>query len=417
MPDFNPNECLKHYLQYAYEKLDLSENERKIFEAPQKEISVELPIKLSNGDLKVFRGYRVQYNNSRGPYKGGIRFNPSVDLSHTKALAFAMTFKTAVIDIPFGGAKGGLNCNPKELSKQDLEIITKAYLEKMLDVFGPNKDIPAPDMGTGEQEMAWIFEAYCKIRSYEPAIVTGKPLALAGITGRTEATGYGVALFTKLAAQDELGELKDLKVAVQGFGNVGAHAAHKLHEYGAKVVAVSDADCTIYDENGLDIPDLMKKVYAKKSEGATLKSYAGKDCQNRDEILTLDVDILVPAAIEAVITSKNADDIKAKMIVEGANIPVTYNADQILNKKGITVIPDIVANAGGVLVSYYEWCQNRQGLTWTREEVFSKFESKIHDTWKKLYNYKKEHDVCFRNAAYYLAVERIKESLELRGYF
>lgn len=373
------------------------------------------PILMDDGNVRVFDGYRVIHNDVLGPSKGGIRYAPDVSLSEVKALAAWMTWKCAVVNVPFGGAKGGVVCNPKEMSPGELERLTRRYTSGMLEVFGPEKDIPAPDMNTNEQIMAWILDTYAMhARHTNTAIVTGKPIALGGSLGRVEATGRGV-MTTTLAAMERIG-MKPFTatVAVQGFGNVGSIAAKLLREQGCKVVAVSDVSGGYFNGDGLDI---VKMIEYSRANGFSLEGYRDAELISNDELLTLDVDVLVPAAKEDQITSKNADNIKARIIAEGANGPTSPEADDILHEKGSLVVPDILANAGGVTVSYFEWVQDRHGYFWTLDRVNRRLDFMMREAFDKVYDTAEKHDVSLRIGAYVLAVDKVASALRLRGIY
>ncbi|MBX2822521.1 MAG: Glu/Leu/Phe/Val dehydrogenase [Rhodothermaceae bacterium] len=373
------------------------------------------PVVMDDGNVKVFEGFRVIHNDVLGPSKGGIRYAPDVNLSEVKALAAWMTWKCAVVNVPFGGAKGGVTCNPRKMSPGELERLTRRYTSGLMEVFGPEKDIPAPDMNTNEQIMAWILDTYAMhARHTNTAIVTGKPIALGGSRGRVEATGRGV-MTTTLAAMERIG-MKPFTstVAVQGFGNVGSIAAKLLREQGCKVVAVSDVSGGYYNADGLDI---IKMIEYSRANGFSLDGYRDADLISNDELLTLDVDVLVPAAKEDQITVKNAHDIKAKIIAEGANGPTSPEADDILNEKGTLVVPDILANAGGVTVSYFEWVQDRHGYFWTLDRVNRRLDFMMREAFDTVYDTAEKHDVSLRIGAYVLAVDKVASALRLRGIY
>jgi len=379
--------------------LTVPKETRDILLAPEREITVNFPVRMDNGKLKVFKGFRIQHNSERGPYKGGIRYWPTVDFDDVSALSAWMTFKCAVMDLPFGGAKGGVICDPYKLSKNELHKITKEYTKAIACVIGPNKDIPAPDVGTNGEVMKWMCRAYSKIvgkRTY--SIVTGKPVSYGGSLGRKEATGRGVAIIA-----NELVNVKDKTVVIQGFGNVGMNAAKTLYDMGAKIIAVSDINGEIYDKKGIDIDNLI--LYMEYKGKGSLSNH--KNLTNNNTILEIDCDILIPAAIENVITIKNADKIKAKYIVEGANGPITPDAENILLKKKITIAPDILANAGGVTVSYYEWVQNNFNEHWSLEKVNDKLEKKLKEAYQIVSTTSEKYGTDLRTGAYILAIDRI----------
>ncbi|MFN3801059.1 Glu/Leu/Phe/Val family dehydrogenase, partial [Belliella pelovolcani] len=377
---------------------------------------VSLPITMDNGKIQVFEGIRVIHSNILGPAKGGIRFAPDVHLDEVKALAAWMTWKCAVVDIPYGGGKGGVRCNPREMSKGEIERLMRAYTLAMLDVFGPDKDIPAPDMGTGPREMAWLMDEYSKAKGMTVnSVVTGKPLVLGGSLGRTEATGRGV-MVSALAAMQKL-KINPFQAtcAVQGFGNVGSWASLLLEERGLKIVAISDISGAYHNENGINIQEAI--AYRDGNNG-TLEGFKGAEKLNDPmELLELDVDVLVPAAVEDVITIHNVDKIKAKLIVEGANGPTSAKADAIINEKGIMAVPDILANAGGVTVSYFEWVQNRLGYKWTAERVNRRSDRIMKDAFDHVYEASIKYDVPMRIAAYIVAIDKVAKTYTFRGGF
>ena len=409
----NPFESMLSQLSHATELLGLSQAAQQVLQHPAKQIIVSLPIRMDDGTIRVFKGYRVIYSDLLGPSKGGIRYNPHVTLDEVTALAGWMTWKCAVVDIPLGGAKGGIQCDPKAMSAGELERLTRAYTQAMLAVFGPDQDIPAPDMGTGPREMAWLMDEYSKAKGMAiPAVVTGKPLALGGSLGRVEATGRGIMVAT-LAAMAKL-QLKPQQatVAIQGFGNVGAHAAWLLQEHGAKIVAISDLSGAYYCKAGIDI----QKAMDYKAQQKKLMGLAGVEKLADEALLTLPVDVLIPAAKENAITRANAHQIQARLIVEGANGPIAATVDQMLyNEKGIMVVPDILANAGGVIVSYFEWIQNRSGDRWTQERVERRATDSIEEAFEKVYAAAQQHSVSMRTAAYIVAVHKVAQVYQYRG--
>ncbi|MCS5490578.1 Glu/Leu/Phe/Val family dehydrogenase [Algoriphagus limi] len=412
----NPLESMMERFNIAAEKLGLSDEVYNVLKNPARQVIVSLPITMDNGKIQVFEGMRVVHSNILGPAKGGIRFAPDVHLDEVKALAAWMTWKCAVVDIPYGGGKGGVRCNPREMSKGEIERLMRAYTMAMIDVFGPDKDIPAPDMGTGPREMAWLMDEYSKAHGMTVnSVVTGKPLVLGGSLGRTEATGRGV-MVSALAAMQKL-KINPFQAtcAVQGFGNVGSWAARLLEERGLKVVAISDHTGAFYDEKGIDI---VKAIEFRDSNGGHLEGFKGGDkLEDPMDLLTLDVDVLVPAAVEDVITAKNVDQIKAKLIVEGANGPTSAKADAIINEKGIMAVPDILANAGGVTVSYFEWVQNRLGYKWTADRVNRRSDRIMKDAFEHVYEASKKYDVPMRIAAYIVAIDKVAKTYTFRGGF
>ncbi len=411
----NPFESMMERFRFAAELLNLDEGLFEYLSKPVKQIIVSVPIVMDNGEVRVFEGYRVIHDDVLGPSKGGIRYAPDVSLDEVKALAAWMTWKCAVVNVPFGGAKGGIRCNPKELSRNELERLTRRYTANLLEVFGPEKDIPAPDMNTDEQIMAWIMDTYSMhSRENETAVVTGKPLLLGGSLGRKEATGRGVTTVT-LAALDKMGIMPNkTKVAVQGFGNVGSVSAKLMHEQGAKVVAISDINGGYYNENGIDIPAAIQ--YAEE-HGKSLDGLNAGDKITNEELLELECDVLIPAAKEDQISKRNADKIKARVIAEGANGPITANADSILEQREIWVVPDILANAGGVTVSYFEWVQDRQGYFWTEERVNRRLNRMMREAFDNIYRIGEKYDITLRQAAYVFAIDKVARVLRIRGIY
>ena len=411
----NPFESMMSRFQIAAEHLGLNQGTYNVLKSPAKQVIVTLPITMDNGQVEVFEGYRVIHSNILGPSKGGIRMDMEVNLDEVKALAAWMTWKCAVVDIPFGGAKGGIKCDPGSMSPGEMERLMRAYTMALQEIFGPDRDIPAPDMGTGPREMAWLMDQYS--RSYGMtinAVVTGKPVVLGGSLGRAEATGRGVMVST-LAAMEKL-KLNPFKgtCAIQGFGNVGSWAARLLDERGVKIVALSDVSQAYYNENGINISDA---VAFQEAHNGSLTGFSGAQEISTDELLLLDVDVLVPAAVEDVITVQNAKDIKAKLIVEGANGPTSAKADKILNDLGILSVPDILANAGGVTVSYFEWVQNRLGYKWTGERVNRRSDRIMKEAFNRVYETALQYDVSLRIAAYIVAIEKVAQTYTFRGGF
>ena len=410
----NPFESMMSRFDEAARILGLDEGSYNVLKSPQKSVIVSIPVTMDNGTVQVFEGFRVVHNANLGPSKGGIRYSMDVNLDEVKALAAWMTWKCAVVGIPYGGGKGGIKCDPRKLSKGELERLTRAYTDLMVDVFGPDKDIPAPDMGTGQQEMAWIMDEYSKLVGYSsPAVVTGKPLVLGGSLGRVEATGRGVMVSTR-SALSKLGiSPVGCTCAVQGFGNVGSISAKLLQMQGMKVLAISDVTGGYYNAEGIDIE---AAIAYRDSNGGTLEGFKAERISN-EQLLELDVTVLVPAAMENQITADNADRIKAKVIVEGANGPTVASADEILNKKGIMVVPDILANAGGVTVSYFEWVQNRLGYFWTEERVNRRADRVMKTAFEAVYAASQKHNISMRIAAYVVSIGKVAEVEKLRGKF
>ncbi|PCJ21512.1 MAG: glutamate dehydrogenase [Candidatus Cloacimonadota bacterium] len=400
-----------HYFNKAADIMGLSDHIREMLASPYKSIVVQLPIEMDDGEIKVFTGYRVQHNKKRGPMKGGLRFHPSVDLNHCKSLSSLMTWKTALIDIPFGGAKGGINCDPKELSESELERITRKFTNAIASDIGPLKDIPAPDVNTNAQVMAWIMDEYSKSAGYAPGVVTGKPLDLHGSQGREAATGRGVVFICESLLEDWEQPVEGTKVVIQGFGNVGHWAAKILYDKDAKIIAVSDVSGGVYCEDGLDIPALYDFV----GEGCLLKNYPDYDKISNAELLALKCDILIPAAMGRAIHKENVNSLQCRAIVEAANSPITPEADDICFEKGITVIPDILANAGGVTVSYFEWTQNIQQFNWGEEEINTRLKLKMRKGYQTVTKVAKKHNIDMRTAAFIISIGRVGKATVLTG--
>ncbi|MGK7903634.1 MAG: Glu/Leu/Phe/Val dehydrogenase [Hormoscilla sp.] len=408
-------------LEKALKHVEISPDAIEHLKFPKASLRVSIPVRMDDGSLRVFQGYRVRYDDTRGPTKGGIRYHPHVSMDEVQSLAFWMTFKCAVLNLPFGGAKGGITVNPKELSKLELERLSRGYIDAIADFIGPDIDIPAPDVYTNETIMGWMMDQYSIIRrQLTPAVVTGKPITLGGSAGRTQATAMG-ALFAIAAIMPKFNQSpQDTTVAVQGFGNVGATLAELLSNAGYKVVAVSDSHGGIYAKKGLDIPSVRRYKEATKGIQAaycekTVCNIVEHEVISNADLLTLDVDMLVPAALENQITEQNASDIKAKYIFELANGPITSGADDILARKGIQVFPDILANAGGVTVSYFEWVQNRSGLYWTAAEVNQRLQAKMVEETENIWAIAQKEGVSMRTAAYIHALHRISEAIDAKG--
>ena len=412
----NPLESMMSRFDSAAEILGLDEATYEVLKAADKQVIVHIPVTMDNGKVRVFEGYRVIHNTILGPSKGGIRYDIHVHLDEVKALAAWMTWKCAVVDIPYGGAKGGIICDPTTMSAGEVERLTRAYTVALKDVFGPDRDIPAPDMGTGPREMAWLMDEFSKtVGMTSPAVVTGKPLVMGGSLGRTEATGRGV-MVSALAALKKL-NLKPTEVsaAVQGFGNVGSWAAKLLFDKGLKIKAVSDISGAYWNENGINIDEALEY---KNAHHGRLEGYTGATLMNDPaDLLICDVDVLVPAAVEDVITEHNAADIKAKLIVEGANGPTSASADPIINEKGILVVPDILANSGGVTVSYFEWVQNKQGFKWSLDMVTERADRIMNDAFEKVYETSQKYKIPMRIAAYVVAIDKVAQTYKFRGGF
>jgi glutamate dehydrogenase (NAD(P)+) len=391
------------YFHRAADVLGLSDKIRTILLTPRRSVKVEIVIEDEKGDLQVYEGYRVQHNMARGPMKGGLRYHPAMNEDHATALANLMTWKTAVVDVPYGGAKGGINCDPLSLSEKDLFEITIRYVEQMKEIIGPTTDIPAPDVNTNAKVMGWIMHEYSKYAGFSPAVVTGKPLDLFGSEGREAATGRGIMDVLAEALDEQGKSFNDITVAVQGFGNVGSNAARLIAERGARIVAVADSTGGVCKEEGLDIPALI----AWTTEHGRVKGFPAGEAFENTEIITWDADVLVPAALEDAIHQDNAADVKAKIIVEGSNGPTTPEADQILKEREILIIPDILANAGGVTVSYFEWAQNIQQFKWDEEQVNLELDKKMSKAYRSVREVAIQHDIDMRTAAYVLAIRRV----------
>lgn len=412
---YNPYENVLATVEKAAKILKYSPAEYESVKYPERELSVSVPVKMDDGSVKVFQGFRVQHSTVRGPAKGGIRYHQNVNKDEVKALSAWMTFKCAVADIPYGGGKGGIIVDPSALSDGELQRLTRRFTSMIAPIIGPDKDIPAPDVGTNAEVMGWIMDTYSMLNGHSiPAVVTGKPIQLGGSQGRGEATGRGIMLNTLYICKEKGIDIKNATVAVQGMGNVGSISARLLYEQGAKIVAVSDVSGGIKKDSGLDILAICKYLSVR---GNTLAGYEenGITRISNEELLEQNVTVLVPAALENQINAGNADRIQAKVIVEGANGPTTVAADEILAKKGIVLVPDILANSGGVVVSYFEWVQNLQSLEWEEDEVNQKLASKMSRAFKNVYDISEENHVSLRTGAYLIALKRVVETTKLRG--
>ncbi len=412
VPEMSPFEAVSHFFDLAAEHVDLSEEMRHVLRGTYRELRVQVPIRMDDGRLEVFTGYRVQHNGARGPYKGGIRYHPDADLDEVRALAALMTWKTAVVDIPYGGAKGGVQCDPLRMSEGERQRLTRRFTQMISYVLGVNRDVPAPDVNTDAQTMAWMMDAYSSRYGYTPAIVTGKPVELGGSYGRDAATGRGVVYTLGEAAKDLGVSLEGARVAIQGFGNVGSWTARLIGELGCRVVAVSDVRGGIIREDGLDV----QAVYDHVRETRSVVDASGTEPVSNEDLLELDVDVLIPAALDRVITADNADRVKARLVVEAANHPVTPSADAILQSKGVPVIPDILANAGGVTVSYFEWAQNIQQYRWEEDQVNAELRKVMSKAWRNVHSRATVDGVPLRLAAFAIAVEKVARAAQLRGY-
>ena len=405
-------EASAHYFNKAADQLDLTENMRTMLLTPKREVQVQVSVEMDNGELKTFIGFRVQHNSSRGPMKGGLRYHEEVDLDEVRALASLMTWKTAVVNIPYGGAKGGIAINPRELGPRELERITRKFIDQIHDVIGPDVDIPAPDMGTTADVMAWIMSQYSKYHGFNPAVVTSKPVELFGMPGREEATGRGVGILT-LKLLGRLGRKPgDASIALQGFGNVGSFAAKFLAEAECRIVAVSDVSGGYYRSEGIDVHAALH--YARE-HGNCLEGFAEAERISNDELLELDVDVLIPAALGGVITAENAPRVKAEIIIEAANEPVRPDADAVFDERGVHVLPDILANAGGVTASYFEWVQNRQHYQWGLNRVRQELDHVLSEAFERVWELSNHRQVSLRVAAYMLGIGRVGRAAILRG--
>jgi glutamate dehydrogenase/leucine dehydrogenase len=415
-PRYNPLESMNRRFDAAVEVLGLDKQFANVLRVPDKVVMANIPVTMDDGTIQVFEAYRVVHSDHLGPSKGGIRYSMDVNLDEVKALAAWMTWKCAIVNIPYGGAKGGIKCNPRAMSKGELERLTRAYTVSMKEVFGPESDIPAPDMGTGPQEMAWIVDEYSKIKGQNSwAVVTGKPIVLGGSLGRVEATGRGVMVSTRSALAKIGIKPTEATCVVQGFGNVGSKAAKLIEQMGVKIIAISDISGGYYSEGGIDINAAID--YVATSDTHTLEGFEGVQKISNADLLELECTVLVPAAMEDQITPENAHNIKAKLIVEGANGPTTAEADSILDEKGILVVPDILANAGGVTVSYFEWVQNRLGYYWTEERVNRRADRVMKLAFDNIYAASEKYHINMRLAAYVVALDKVSTTLKLRGSF
>lgn len=414
MTKYNPFDNFVAVMDKAAGVMGISEEDYLTFKYPERELKVALPVRMDDGSLKVFEGFRIQHSTLRGPAKGGVRYHQNVNVDEVRALSAWMTFKCAVAAIPYGGGKGGIVCRPREMSKGELERLTRTYIDKISAIISPNTDIPAPDVGTNAQTMDWMVDEYSKLKGESVyGIVTGKSIEIGGSKGRNEATGRGVCFVTLEMMKKYNMKPEDCKIVIQGMGNVGSISAKLLAEEGAKIIAVSDVSCAIYNENGLDISGIYKYLDSGKN---LLDGYTG-DCKRitNAELLELPCDILVPAALENQITAENADRIKAKIVIEAANGPTSVEADEILNKKGVKVLPDILSNSGGVIVSYFEWVQNLQNFYWEEDDVNAKLKRQIVGAFNDVFDAREKYDCTFRVAAYIVALNRLVTAKKLRG--
>ncbi|MEA3323299.1 MAG: Glu/Leu/Phe/Val dehydrogenase [Patescibacteria group bacterium] len=417
----NPFENAMQQLQNAADVVETGESVLELLQKPQRIHEIAIPVKMDNGKLKTFRGYRVQYNNARGPYKGGIRFHPAVDINEVKALSFWMAIKCAVVGLPYGGAKGGVEVNPKELSKRELQELSRGYVRGLYLEIGPNIDIPAPDVYTNEQVMGWMMDQYSLLKGYtSPGSFTGKPVEIGGITARATATARGGFTLLERIVEKSNKKPQDVRIAIQGFGNAGYIFAQLVYDAGYRIVGVSDSRGAIISKNGKGINPY--KVFERKQEKGAI--YCDKSVCDMDEyagatnedLLVMDCDVVVPAAIENQITQENASDIKADTIIELANGPTTPEADEILYKNNVTVVPDVLANAGGVTASYFEWSQNMQNTSWSESETNRKLAEIMIESYESVYDTAKKYDIDYRKASFVLAIERITQAMEGRGW-
>lgn len=410
--EMSPSEAVGYYFEQAADANEIPESTRALLRQPEKELRVEVPVRRDSGELEVLEGYRVQHNSARGPHKGGIRFHPEADIDETRALASLMTWKTAVIEIPFGGAKGGIKVDPSDMSLAERERMTRTYTRNIIEFIGDHEDIPAPDVNTNAQTMAWIVDEYSRYKGWTPGVVTGKPIPVGGSAGRAAATGRGAVIAMELAAADlSMGADDGLSVAVQGFGNVGSAAAHVAQERGHRVVAISELDATLFDGDGLDVAAVGKH----KAESGGFAGFDGAEELAPDDVLSLPVDVLIPAAIGDVIHAGNVGSVQAKLIVEGANHPLTPWASAELDDRGVVAVPDILANAGGVMVSYFEWVQNLQQFAWDEDHVNSELEKRMNVGYRAVRDLARDKSIGMRGAAFSLAVGKVAEAAALRG--
>jgi glutamate dehydrogenase (NAD(P)+) len=411
-PELNPFEAVNYFFNRAADHIGLSDELRDVLTSSYRELTVQVPVRLDDGTLQVFTGYRIQHNGARGPYKGGIRYHPDADIDEVRALASLMTWKTAVVDIPYGGAKGGVQCDPTAMSSGEKQRLTRRFTSAISYILGVNRDVPAPDVNTDAQTMAWMMDAYSGRYGYTPAIVTGKPVELGGSYGRDAATGRGVVYCLEEAARDYGIDLAGATVAIQGFGNVGSWVARLIGELGCRVVAVTDVKGGVHRADRLDVPEL----WSWAQDTGSVVGFSGAEEISNAELLELDVDVLVPAALDRVINEGNADRIKARVVLEAANHPVTPAADDLLQEKGVIVVPDILANAGGVTVSYFEWAQNIQQFRWEEERVNTELKKTMSRAWQNVYERASLDGIPLRLAAFAIAVAKVERADVLRGY-
>lgn len=400
-----------HYFRKAARIMDVGERIERLLITPLRDVKVQVSIELDNGEIRTFAGYRCQHDNSRGPMKGGLRYHPDVDADEVQGLASLMTWKTAVVNLPYGGAKGGISVDPSTLSIKELERLTRKFVDQIHDVIGPTRDIPGPDMNTNPQVMAWIMDQYSKYHGHSPAVVTGKPVELYGSRGRDSATARGLLAVCRQILQDVGLPMKGMRFAVQGFGNVGSHVARLFHDAGATLVAVSDVHGGVQNANGLDVPALFEHV----KRNGSVKEFGGGNACRAEDVLVTDCDVLVPAALGGVIDRHVAKEVRARIVLEGANAPCTPEADEVFEERGVLVVPDILANAGGVTVSYFEWVQNLQHVTWDEERVNSELERVMAEAYEKVGQISRSRKLPLRTSAYVLAIGRVGKATVLRG--
>ncbi|MGH9803840.1 MAG: Glu/Leu/Phe/Val family dehydrogenase [Candidatus Acidiferrales bacterium] len=412
-PGTNPREITDRNFTLAAQRLGLNDEQQLLLKIPFREVRVEVPVRLDDGSLKVYIGFRIQHSGVRGPAKGGLRYHPAVDADEVRALSEAMTWKTAVVNIPFGGAKGGIACDPLQMSRGEIERMTRKFVARIHMLLGPYRDVPAPDVNTNAQVMTWIFDEYSSRHGYSPACVTGKPVEMGGSAGREQATGRGVMMVLREHLKDLGDSLQGKRVVIQGFGNVGSNAALLLAEQGAQVFAASDVRGGIVSKDGKALPVRELVEHVKKT--GSVVQFPGTEAVSNEDLLELDCDVLIPAALECALHKGNAARVKARLIVEAANLPTTPEADEVLNNKGITVLPDILANAGGVTVSYFEWAQNLQQVFWEEEKVNAELERYMTKAYREVARLAAEKKLDFKQAAYQVAVERVARAEALRG--
>ncbi len=405
-------EATDHYFNKAADRLALPVWMRKLLITPKREVTVQVACQMDDGRVDTFIGFRVQHDNSRGPMKGGLRYHPAVDLDEVRSLASLMTWKTAVVDIPYGGAKGGIGVDPRQLSRRELERLTRAFVDEIHDIIGPDTDIPAPDMGTTHEVMSWIRNQWEKYHGFNPAVITGKPVEEYGAKGREEATGRGVGILSVKLLKRLGFKPETCRTAIQGFGNVGSHAAKFLSEAAFPVVAVSDLSGCYYNPKGLDVLDIFRHTLNNKG---SMAGYKNCEVLPADDLLKLEVELLIPAALGGVITAANIEQIQAKIIIEGANGPIFPDADEALFERGVVVLPDILANAGGVTVSYFEWVQNRQHYRWSLDRVRQELDHTMSEAFEHIWQQSLHHQVSLRTAAFMIAIQRVRRATELAG--